>query len=246
MPGSESTATTTRPLADYNNALTFDPKNVAAYDNLAWLQATCPDEKYRDGKRAIETRTKAYQLDGGQALAMFGTLAAAYAENGDFEKAKEWGKKAVTLTMADKRQIRTGPKLVPAWNSTSKEIPTAKSRRSSSHLLWPRRSGHGQFPLGDRGNKFLPPNGNFLRSLDAQSDFVAVDPNRLLILIRPSITMASFSWRLKTSMIVLLDYSDGSNRRGRRFHHDNMYFGKADLILGQKLGQDRANGLWPP
>ena len=33
---------------------------------------------------------------------------------------------------------------------------------------------------------------------------------------------------------------------GGRFHHGNMDFGKAGLILGQKLGQDRANGLRLP
>ena len=89
-------------IADYNKALAVDSKHVASWNDLAWLQATCPDEKYRDGKRAIENANKAYELDGGKHWQCVGTLAAAYAENGDFEKAKDWGTKAVTLTKADK------------------------------------------------------------------------------------------------------------------------------------------------
>ena len=52
--------------------------------------ATCPDDKYRDGKKAVENASKAYQLDDGKHWHCLGTLAAAYAESGDFEKAKEW------------------------------------------------------------------------------------------------------------------------------------------------------------
>ena len=98
-------------ISDYNNALTLDPKNVAAYDNLAWLQATCPDEKYRDGKKAVENATKAYQLGGGQTLRIFGTLAAAYAESGDFYEAKEWGKKAVDMATAEKEKAEARSRL---------------------------------------------------------------------------------------------------------------------------------------
>jgi hypothetical protein len=36
-------------------------------------------------------------------------------------------------------------------------------------------SNHGQFPLGGRGNKFLPPNGHILGGLDPKADFVAPD-----------------------------------------------------------------------
>ncbi len=40
-------------IADYNRAVTLDPKNYAAYNSLAWVLATCPDGKYRNGTLAV-------------------------------------------------------------------------------------------------------------------------------------------------------------------------------------------------
>lgn len=45
---------------------------------------------------------KAYQLDGGKHWNCLGTLAAAYAESGDFAKAKEWQSKTIKMANADK------------------------------------------------------------------------------------------------------------------------------------------------
>ncbi|MCY2988082.1 MAG: tetratricopeptide repeat protein, partial [Planctomycetota bacterium] len=68
-----------------------------AYFNLAWIQATCPNARYRDGKNAIVNAGKANQLNGGKDLAYIFTLAAAYAEDGRFDRALEWQTKAIEL-----------------------------------------------------------------------------------------------------------------------------------------------------
>ena len=82
--------------------MTLNPNLAAAYRDLAWLHATCPNEKYRDGKKAFENASKAYQLSGGKEWSYLVTLAAAYAESGHFDKAKFWEAKAIEMATTDK------------------------------------------------------------------------------------------------------------------------------------------------
>ena len=83
-------------LADFDGNR-VDPHLADAYTSLAWLQATCPDARYRDGKKAFENANKAYQLDGGKDPNCIDNLAAAYAECHDFDHAQEWENKAIAL-----------------------------------------------------------------------------------------------------------------------------------------------------
>ena len=92
---------TSKILAACNAAMGIAPKDAWAYRNLAWLQATCPDAKYRDGKKALENAKRAYELVGMKG-SDFSALAAAYAENGDFPTACEWQVKAIEWLDANK------------------------------------------------------------------------------------------------------------------------------------------------
>jgi tetratricopeptide (TPR) repeat protein len=83
-------------LDDYTEAIRAQPQHHNAIANCAVLLATCPEAKYRDGKKAVELAQQAIKLAGKSAgwrhdLA----LAAAYAEAGDFQKAVEYEKKAL-------------------------------------------------------------------------------------------------------------------------------------------------------
>ena len=89
-------------IADYNEAIRLDPQSAEAYNSKAWLMATCPEAKYRDGKRAVESATRACELSDGKEPNYFGTLAAAYAESGDFDKAVESQTKAIELLKDEK------------------------------------------------------------------------------------------------------------------------------------------------
>ncbi len=84
-------------LADYEAALKIDPKNSGVLNNLAWVLATSPDHELRDGKRAIELAKLACEVTEFKQAHIVSTLAAGYAETGDFETAVTWSKKAVEL-----------------------------------------------------------------------------------------------------------------------------------------------------
>jgi tetratricopeptide (TPR) repeat protein len=84
-------------LADYNEAIRLDPRDAQSHNNRAWLWATCPDEEYRDGKRAVESATRACELGEWKEPNLLGTLAAAYAESGDFDRAVELQEKKIKI-----------------------------------------------------------------------------------------------------------------------------------------------------
>ncbi|REJ95429.1 MAG: tetratricopeptide repeat protein [Planctomycetota bacterium] len=83
-------------LADYSEAIRLDPKYANVYNGIAWLRPTCSDGRYRDGAEAIRYGEKACDLTGYKEAYPLDTLAAAYAENGQYDKAVETQEKALS------------------------------------------------------------------------------------------------------------------------------------------------------
>ncbi len=72
-----------RAIADLSEAIHLDPRYAMAYFHRAWLRATCPDARYRDGKQAFADATRVGELTGWKDAQYLDPLAAAYAECGD-------------------------------------------------------------------------------------------------------------------------------------------------------------------
>lgn len=81
---------------DFRRAIAVDSKLADAHRSLAWLQATCPDGRFRKPEQALASAKRAAELlpENYEAL---DTLAAAEASAGNFAGATELQQKAIAL-----------------------------------------------------------------------------------------------------------------------------------------------------
>ncbi len=82
-------------IKDFDEAIRLHPEDSDTYDRMAWLFATCPEDKVRDGKRAIQLAVKACELTNWKNGSELNTLAAAYAEAGQFDEAVRYQTQAI-------------------------------------------------------------------------------------------------------------------------------------------------------
>ena len=93
-------------LVHYQRALDLDPDDIQALNNMAWILATWPNERVRDGLRAFTLAEHADSLTRGQNQVIRATLAAAYAETGRFPEAVQTAERAIRLARAENNQGR--------------------------------------------------------------------------------------------------------------------------------------------
>jgi tetratricopeptide (TPR) repeat protein len=72
-----------------------EPRRILA--GIAWRLATSPDPSQRNGTKAVELARQTDQLSGGNNPTMAATLAAAYAESGEFGQAISAARRALNL-----------------------------------------------------------------------------------------------------------------------------------------------------
>jgi tetratricopeptide (TPR) repeat protein len=74
-------------LVDFEKSVELEPEYALAHQNLAWLLATCNDKTLRNPKRAIESATKACELNQYNDLSDMAALAASHAAAEQFDLA---------------------------------------------------------------------------------------------------------------------------------------------------------------
>lgn len=83
-------------LADFQRALEIDANGAEAHRCLAWLYATCSDERFRDPERALAEAQQAAEHSSSSDYHLIETLAAAYAATGQFDEAAELQQQAIS------------------------------------------------------------------------------------------------------------------------------------------------------
>jgi tetratricopeptide (TPR) repeat protein len=84
-------------VEEWEKVLAIQPDNGNALSNLAWVFATSPDDSLRDGKKAVQLAEDAMRISGRRIPIIFRTLAAAYAESGEFSKAIQVAQQGIEL-----------------------------------------------------------------------------------------------------------------------------------------------------
>ncbi len=110
---------TARAIAQYEKSLAIAPRDLTAQTDLAWVLATCSDETLRNGRKALELALNANELSDGKDPFVLHSLAAAYAEVGQFPSAIRTGEEALPLASENKNQALT--------NALLKELDSYKA-----------------------------------------------------------------------------------------------------------------------
>jgi tetratricopeptide (TPR) repeat protein len=82
---------------DFERSLAIDTNCADAFRSLAWLESTCPDERFRNAEKAVEAAERAAKLSPAGDPFVLDALAAAHANAGDFEAAVHYQKLAMSV-----------------------------------------------------------------------------------------------------------------------------------------------------
>lgn len=86
-------------ITDYKKSIEIAPDRISSAVQLAWLYATCENKNFRDGNEALSLILGVINIKGEEIVSprQYATLAAAYAELGDFDNARLFQEKAIVI-----------------------------------------------------------------------------------------------------------------------------------------------------
>lgn len=95
---------TAEAIEHYNAVLHYQPDHAEALNNLAWIRAANEKAEFRSGVEAVQLAQRASEATHNQQPFVLGTLAAAYAEAGQFTNAVTTAKQARDLALAQNQK----------------------------------------------------------------------------------------------------------------------------------------------
>ena len=95
-------------LSEYEKAAELGPNMFQVWNNLAWVLASSRQIPLRNGTKAVEFARRADQLSGGSNLTVLITLAAAYAQAGDYAQATTAARHAASVAAAQGNDALAG------------------------------------------------------------------------------------------------------------------------------------------
>ena len=117
----------------YEEALRIQPDWPLASHQLAWLRATWPDPRVRDGKRAVELAESVCQRDGSNNPVTLHTLSAALAESGNFTEALRMNGRASEIADSDNRYEKFRATLKEARGKLAAQEPIRTMGKELRH-----------------------------------------------------------------------------------------------------------------
>jgi Tfp pilus assembly protein PilF len=104
-------------VADVDAAIGLDPNDAESQHGRAWILATCPDARFRNGQQAVVSAARACELTNFKNHRFLSTLAIACSEAGDFAAAVKWQESAVALLAANDPERREYSKLLNRYKA---------------------------------------------------------------------------------------------------------------------------------
>ena len=100
---------TAEALAHWRKVLAAEPNDLRVLNQAAWVLATNSEASFRNGTEAVELAERAVRVSGGRQPRILATLAASYAEAGQFSRAAETARQALALaTQQNNVQLAEG------------------------------------------------------------------------------------------------------------------------------------------
>jgi tetratricopeptide (TPR) repeat protein len=115
-------------LKEFNYLISLHPRLVTlarALCDRAWFQATCPDSSFRNGPQAVKDAKAACSIMQWKDESMIDTLAAAYAETGDFDSAVRYAAQALAVKGISAQEAKVFREHL-AWFQQHKRIPVSQ------------------------------------------------------------------------------------------------------------------------